>query len=43
VFRRPPDFDAKTYAQEAFGITRGEKTLRVRLLFEPKLAVFWIP
>jgi len=38
VFRRPPDFDAKVYAREAFGITRGEKTLRVRLLFEPKLA-----
>jgi predicted DNA-binding transcriptional regulator YafY len=39
-FRRAPDFDAKTYAREAFGITRGEKTLRVRLLFEPKLAVY---
>jgi len=42
VFRRPPDFDAKVYAREAFGITRGEKTLRVRLLFEPKLAVYII-
>jgi predicted DNA-binding transcriptional regulator YafY len=40
TFRRAPDFDAKTYAREAFGITRGEKTLRVRLLFEPKLAVY---
>ena len=40
VFRRPPDFDAGAYAKEAFGITLGEKTLRVRLLFEPKLAVY---
>lgn len=23
-FRRPPDFDAKAYAQEAFGITTAE-------------------
>jgi len=28
------------YAREAFGITRGEKLMRVRLLFEPKLAVY---
>ena len=27
-------------AREAFGITRSEKTFRVRLLFEPKLAVY---
>jgi len=40
VFRRAPDFDVKAYAREAFGITRGEQTLRVRLLFEPKLAVY---
>ena len=40
TFRRAPDFDANAYAREAFGITRGEKTLRVRLLFEPKLAVY---
>jgi len=39
-FHRAPDFDAKAYAREAFGITRGEKVLRVRLLFEPKLAVY---
>jgi predicted DNA-binding transcriptional regulator YafY len=39
-FQRTPDFDTKAYAREAFGITRGEKTLRVRLLFEPKLAVY---
>ncbi len=40
LFRRPPDFNAKDYAREAFGITRGEKILRVRLLFEAKLAVY---
>lgn len=40
TFRRAPDFDASAYAREAFGITRGEKILRVRLLFEPKLAVY---
>ena len=40
VFRRSTDFDAKAYARDAFGITRGEKLLRVRLLFEPKLAVY---
>ena len=30
----------KAYAQEAFGITRGQKVMRVRLLFEAKLAVY---
>jgi predicted DNA-binding transcriptional regulator YafY len=40
VFRRPPDFDAKAHAREAFGVTREEKTMRVRLLFEAKLAVY---
>ena len=40
VFRRPQDFDARAYAREAFDITRGERPLRVRLLFEPKLAVY---
>ena len=40
TFRRATDLDVKAYAREAFGITRGEKTLRVRLLFEPKLAVY---
>ena len=39
-FQRAPDFDARAYAREAFGITRGEKPLRVRLLFESKLAVY---
>lgn len=40
IFRRAQDFDARAYAREAFGITRGEKLMRVRLLFEPKLAVY---
>jgi predicted DNA-binding transcriptional regulator YafY len=40
TFRRAPDFNANAYAREAFGITRGERILRVRLLFEPKLAVY---
>mgnify|MGYP001044445828 CR=1 FL=1 len=40
TFRRAPDFDATVYAREAFGITRGEKILRVRLLFESKVAVY---
>jgi len=39
-FQRTPDFDARAYSREAFGITRGEKPMRVRLLFEPKLAVY---
>ncbi|MDP8237015.1 MAG: WYL domain-containing protein, partial [Candidatus Erginobacter occultus] len=34
------DFDVGTYAKQAFGITGGEKALKVRLLFEPKLAVY---
>ncbi len=39
-FAPPTDFDPKTYAKNAFGITGGEKPIRVRLLFEPKLAVY---
>ena len=39
-FAPPKDFDPKTYAKNAFGITGGEKPIRVRLLFEPKLAVY---
>lgn len=38
-FAPPKDFDPKTFAKNAFGITGGEKPIRVRLLFEPKLAV----
>ncbi len=33
-------FDPRTHAKEAFGITGGEKPMKVRLLFEPKLAVY---
>ena len=40
AFRRPENFDAREYALKAFGITRGEKSMRVRLLFEAKLAVY---
>ena len=40
VFRRPAEFSPETYARQAFGIVGGEKPIKVRLLFEPKLAVF---
>ncbi len=40
TFQRVQDFDARAYAREAFGITSGENLMRVRLLFEPKLAVY---
>jgi len=40
TFERPEGFDARTHAKEAFGITGGEKPMKVRLLFEPKLAVY---
>ena len=33
---RPADFDAQRYARQAFGITSGEKPIKVRLLFAPK-------
>jgi len=39
-FARSTDFDPKAYAKNAFGITGGEKPIKVRLLFEPKLAVY---
>jgi predicted DNA-binding transcriptional regulator YafY len=39
-FAPPKDFDPKAYAKNAFGITGGEKPIRVRLLFDPKLAVY---
>ena len=39
-FAPPTDFDPKAYAKNAFGITGGEKPIKVRLLFEPKLAVY---
>ena len=33
-------FSAETYARQAFGIVGGEEPIKVRLLFEPKLAVY---
>lgn len=39
-FTRPAEFSPGTYARQAFGIVGGEKPIRVRLLFEPKLAVY---
>ena len=32
TFSRPADFNAATYARQAFGITGGEKGMKVRLL-----------
>jgi len=40
IFSRPADFTPETYARQAFGIVGGEKPIKVRLLFEPKLAVY---
>lgn len=40
TFTRPADFNAETYAKQAFGIVGGEEPIKVRLLFEPKLAVY---
>lgn len=39
-FTRPADFDPASYARRAFGIAGGEDLIKVRLLFEPKLAVY---
>ena len=41
VSRRGQDskFSPETYARQAFGIVGGEEPIKVRLLFEPKLAV----
>jgi predicted DNA-binding transcriptional regulator YafY len=39
-FMRPPDFDPEMYARKAFGIVGGEAPIKVRLLFDPKLAVY---
>jgi predicted DNA-binding transcriptional regulator YafY len=39
-FTRPAAFSAETYARQAFGIVGGEEPIKVRLLFEPKLAVY---
>ena len=40
TFARPADFNAQTYLRQSFGITGGDQPMKVRLLFEPKLAVY---
>lgn len=40
TFTRPEGFNPETYARAAFGIVGGEETIKVRLLLEPKLAVY---
>ena len=40
IFERPSDFDHHAYARNAFGITGGGNLVKVRLMFEPKLAVY---
>jgi len=40
TFTRPAAFSPETYARQAFGIVSGEEAIKVRLLFEPKLAVY---
>jgi len=39
-FTRPDAFSPEAYARQAFGIVGGEEPIKVRLLFEPKLAVY---
>ena len=39
-FTRPDGFSPETYARAAFGIVGGEEPIKVRLLFEPELAVY---
>lgn len=39
-FTRPADFNPENYARQAFGIMGGEEPIKVRLLFESKLAVY---
>jgi hypothetical protein len=39
-FTRPTEFSPEAYARQAFGIVGGEEPIKVRLLFEPKLAVY---
>jgi predicted DNA-binding transcriptional regulator YafY len=38
VFERPGRFDARAWFREAFGITRGDKILKVRLRFSRHVA-----
>ncbi len=40
AFARPADFNPQEFARQSFGITGGETAMKVRLLFEPKLAVY---
>jgi proteasome accessory factor B len=40
TFTRPAEFNPETYARQAFGIVGGEEPIKVRLLFEAKLAVY---
>ena len=40
TFDRPQDLDARAHARQAFGIAGGEKPMKIRLLFEPKLAIY---
>ena len=40
IHTRAAEFSPETYARQAFGIVGGEKTIKVRLVFEPKLAVY---
>jgi proteasome accessory factor B len=39
-FTRSAEFSPETYARQAFGIVGGEEPIKVRLLFDPKLAVY---
>jgi len=40
AFTRPAEFSPEAYARQAFGIVGGEEPIKVRLLFEPTLAVY---
>jgi len=40
AFTRPVEFSPEIYARQAFGIVGGGESIKVRLLFEPKLAVY---
>ena len=40
VFERPARFDARAWFREAFGITRGDKVLKVRLRFSRHVATY---
>ena len=40
AFTRPADFNPEAHLRQAFGIVGGEEPIKVRLLFESKLAVY---